>query len=445
MPWVKSNLGSVALVLVLHAQTAAAQGDPLGADEMAEAIVAMTSRVWTGPRTAPPGPVPRPPGLTRTLRSPRGLVAVHAGASVDDATLRRALGALELARGRLEARGWPEPISDGELGGGSELDVYLSTEMPPGAYADGVIPWTYLDRASAFAVVSPKLSEASMDACLSAVYAEALLLSADPAEAKTWRRATATWLAWELTGRFGCQDPTPVQQAEPVRSWVAGAAARGAGGALWLAFLSSRHGNGSAHFVRDAWSLASQRTWEGDGLRAAPDLWSALDTALRVSGDRLVDNVESLAVLRWLLGRSDPRNSALRAIDSDARAPINRTMRRLPSRVSVSTPLQSFGSGYVVLPSSTWGDSRQLHAGLRGEYGVRWSFVAVQLDAEHRELQRIAAPHTSVTPRAYLPIELNEDAVQLLFVVTNLADGLPDADEPEASERAFEITVDRAD
>ena len=36
MPWVKSNLGSVALVLVLHAQTAAAQGDPLGADEMAE-------------------------------------------------------------------------------------------------------------------------------------------------------------------------------------------------------------------------------------------------------------------------------------------------------------------------------------------------------------------------------------------------------------------------
>jgi hypothetical protein len=445
MPWVKSNLGYLALALALHAQTAAAQGDLLGTDEMAEAIVAMTSRVWTGPRTPSPGPTKRPTGTATTLRSSRGLVAVHADASVEDAVLQGALRALELARSRLDVRGWPDTMSDGELGGGAELDLYLSGALPPGAYVDGLIPWSYLDRASVFAVVSPALAPAALDACITAAYAEAMLLSADPAEARTWRRATAAWLAWELTGHFGCEDPILKQQAEPFRSWVAGAAGDGAGGALWLAFVSSRHGGASGSFVRDLWSLSSQRTWEGEGLRADPDLWSALDTAVAVSGDRLVDNVEALAVLRWFVGRSDPRNPALRALDSDAQTPATRTMTRLPTRVSASTPLQSFGSGYVVMAAHTWGDATRLHVWLRGEYGVRWSFVAVQLDAQERELQRITAPHTSVTPRAYLPIDIHEDAARLLFVVTNLADGLPDADEPDTKERAFELTVDRAD
>ena len=48
MPWVKSNLGSIALAIALQTQTALAQGDLLGADEMAEAIVSMSSPVWTG-------------------------------------------------------------------------------------------------------------------------------------------------------------------------------------------------------------------------------------------------------------------------------------------------------------------------------------------------------------------------------------------------------------
>ena len=445
MPWVKSNLGYLALALALHAQSAAAQGDMLGADEMAEAIVAMTSRVWTGPRTPAPEPAERPAKPAQTIRSARGLVAIHADANVDDGVLQDALRALELARSRLDAKGWPAVVPDGELGGGAELDLYLSGALPPGAYIDGLIPWTYVDRASVFAVLSPALSPAALDACITAAYAEALLLSADPAEARAWRRATAAWLAWELTGQFGCEDPTLTQQAEPFRSWVSGAAGDGAGGALWLAFISSRHGGPSGTFVRDLWSLASQRTWEGERLRADPDLWSALDTAIGMSGDRLIDNVEALAVLRWFVGRSDARNPALVALDSDARAPVTRTMTRLPTKVSATTPLQSFGSGYVVMEAPAWGDATRLRAWLRGEYGVRWSFVAVQLDAKDQELQRITAPHTSVTPRAYLPIDIHEDAARLLFVVTNLADGLPDADEPDTKVRAFELTVDRAD
>jgi len=447
MPWVKSNLGWVALAIAMQTQNALAQGDLLGADEMAEAIVAMTSRVWTGPRTPAPDPTPRPSQAQAVSRSPYALLAVHADPTVPLDASKRALRALEYARGRLDALGWPQPVSDGDLGGGPQLDLYLTSALPSGAYSDGLVPWTYLDRASVFAVLGPAVPEALLEACVTEAYAEAMLLSSDPAEAQTWRRATAAWLTWELTGRFGCDDAVHEQQAEPFRSWVAGASGRGAGGALWLAYLSARHDGDGGQFVRDVWALATQRTWEGAELRADPDLWSATETAVERSGDRLLDNVEDLAVLRWFVGRHEPDDWPLAAVDGDARVPLSRTMTRTPTKVSVRTPLQAFGSAYVVMDAPAWKDAKALRAWLRGEYGVRWSFVAMQLDALGHEVQRIVAPPTTVTPRAYVPIELQEKTTQILFVVTNLSNRLPDADEADvsANERAFELIVDRAD
>jgi hypothetical protein len=443
MPWVKSNLVWVALAIALQTPMAHAQGGLLGADDIAEAIVSMTSRVWTGPRTPAPDQVRRPVEAILALRSPIALLAVHADPGVSQGTMRRAMTALEDARARLDVMGWPAPLSDGDLGGGPELDLYLSAALPAGAYSDGIAAWTYLDRASAFAVLSPAAPAGALEACVTAAYAEALLMSMDPGEAKTWRRATAAWLTWELTGRFGCDDAVTQQQAEPFRSWVGGAAGDGAGGALWLAYLSARHDAVPGRFVRDVWGLASQRTWEGDGLRADPDLWSAIETAVDRSGDRLLDNIEELAVLRWFVGRADPRDALVAAIDSDAVVPISRQMRRLPTRVVVERPLESFGSAYLAMDADAWNGAARLRAWLRGEYGVHWSFVAVQLDAHGNEIRRIAAPDTGPTPSAYLPIDLDETAQRLVFVVTNLSNGLPDADETDVDERAFELIVDR--
>ena len=445
MPWVKSNLVCIALAIALQTQTAQAQGDLLGADEMAEAIVSMTSLVWTGPRTPAPNRVLRPGEASLEVRSPHALLAVHADPSVSLRTMRLAVTALERARARLDAMGWPAPISDGDLGGGPEVDLYMTAALPPDAYSDGMTPWTYLDRASTFAVLNPATPTTLLGACVTAAYAEALLMSMDPAEARTWRRATAAWLTWELTGRFGCDEAVTRQQAEPYRSWVGGAAGDGAGGALWLAYLSARHDTVLGRFVRDVWGLASQRTWEGTGLRADPDLWSAIETAVEQSGDRLLDNIEELAVLRWFVGRGDPSNAVVAAIDDDARVPISRQMKRLPTRVIAPEPLESFGSAYVVMDAEVWGDTAHLRAWLQGEYGVRWSFVAVQLDERGNEIRRITAPHTGPTPSAYLPIEIDGATRRLLFVVTNLSNALPDADEPDTSERAFQLTVDRSD
>jgi hypothetical protein len=404
----------------------------------------MTSPVWTGPRTAPPVPAGRPADASETLLSPRSLLAVHSDPQVSEETRRRALAALDHARARLDVLGWPLPVSDGDLGKGPEIDLYLTSSLPGGAYSDGLVPWTYLDRASTFAVVDPSTPTERLDACVTAAYAEALLLSADPAEASAWRRATAAWLTWELTGGFGCNGAVHEQQAEPFRSWIAGAAGNGAGGALWLAYLSARHDGGSGDFVRDVWTLASQRTWEGTDLRADPDLWSAIDAAVSSSGDRLADNVEELAVLRWFVGRGAPRNHALSFVDHDAKVPVSRVLKKLPSRVISPEPLQPFGSAYVVMSAPAWKDALRLHAWLRGEYGVHWSFVAVQLDSQGNEIRRMTAPHTATTSRAYLPIDLEEAAAKVLFVVTHLSSGLPDADEPNASERSFELIVDDA-
>jgi len=446
MPWVKSNLVCIALTIALQTQTAHAQGDLLGADEMAEAIVSMASLVWTGPRTPAPIRVQRPSEALLAVRSPYALLTVHADPGVTPQTMRLAMAALEHARARLDTMGWPGPISDGDLGGGPDVDLYLTSALPPGAYSDGMAWWTYLDRASTFAVLDPATPMELLDACVTAAYAEALLMSMDPAEAKTWRRATAAWLAWELTGQFGCdEDAVTRQQSEPFRSWVGGAAGDGAGGALWLAYLSARHDAGPGRFIRDAWGLASQRTWEGTGLRADPDLWSAIESAIEQSGDRLLDNVEGLAVLRWFVGRASPTDAVAAALDSDAKVPISRRMKRLPTRVIIHEPLQSFGSAYLIMDGAVWNGSTRLRAWLQGEYGVRWSLAAVQLDDHGNEIRRITAPHTGPTPQAYLPIEIDGATRQLLFVITNLSNGLPDADEADVSRRAFELIIDRDD
>ena len=118
-------------------------------------------------------------------------------------------------------------------------------------------------------------------------------------------------------------------------------------------------------------------------------------------------------------------------------------MKRLPTRVIAPEPLESFGSAYVVMDAEVWGDTAHLRAWLQGEYGVRWSFVAVQLDERGNEVRRIAAPHTGPTPNAYLPIDIDDTTQRLLFVVTNLSNALPDADQTDVHQRAFELIVDR--
>lgn len=442
MRGMKANLVCPVLALALHVGSASAQTEIVEIGELAETIVAMTSPVWKGPRVSVPTPKNRPEAGPAVVSSTAPF-AVHAAEGVSLETAETAGRALELAMRFFSEMGWPSPISDASRGEGPGFDLYLAPEAQRAeAYTDGLVPWSYLDRASSFAVVDPRVPAADLDACVTSAYAEAMLLSMDPAEARAWRKATAAFLTWELLGRFGCQSWVDVQQSEPQRSWIADAAGSGAGGAPLLVYFSSRHGDGSGEFVREVWELASQRTWEGEGLRAEPDLWAAFRTAIELSGDSLHENIEDLAVSRYLAGEGHLPGALGVALGEDAGIALSRRIRRLPTRVTQAEPLEPYGSGYVLLSLTTDPRPARLRVWLRGEYGVIWSLVVVQLDAKGQELTRMTAAHTEREPRAYLPVELLAETEQVLFVVTNLANRLPDADEVDIQARAFQLTID---
>lgn len=373
-----------------------------GVDEYAEAMVKLTTRVWIGPRV----PFPqehRRPKAGQTIVSRVAPVAVHASHRVSPGKLEAALGDLEATYRSLSALGWPLPIADGDLGGGGELDLYLVPNDPTAeAFTDAGVIWSYLDRASTFAVVDESVPAADLESCVASALVKATLLALDPAEAPVWRDETAAWLSETLTGTAPCTDNEDA--------------------GLLLSFLSARHDGASGSFVRDVWQLASQRTWEGEGLRASPDMWDALDTAVRLAGDSLDDNIESFAI-------------AHRADFS-----WNGKLSELPKRVVHRRVVDPYESAYLRLEVDTV-DHSAVRAWFEGEYGVRWSFVALQIDESGLEVGRLAAPRTKGTPRAFLPIELQPSARQVVFIVTNLSSRLPDADTVDTNERAFQLTL----
>ena len=116
----------------------------------------------------------------------------------------------------------------------------------------------------------------------------------------------------------------------------------------------------------------------------------------------------------------------------------------LPRRARLDSPaIRAFGSGYVVLDTRDAPPEASLRVWLRGEYGTRWSLVAVRLDAEGRVLSQMSAPPRRL-PRSYLVLELRAHTDHVLLAVTNLGPRLPDADSVDVNERACELVVDRA-
>lgn len=417
-----------------------------GLDEMADAIVWMTTRRWEGARTPAPEPQARPTADYR-LDTPLAPLSVHAEASVPVEKAERVLAILVGAAARLDREGWPSPLLDGGLGGTRGFDLYLSpTDALADARSDGRMIASYLDAAIAHAVVDPSLEGTDLESAVVSAYAQALLLNLDPAEARTWRRATGAWLAWRATGQMGPARAEAQQQQESWRSWVAGAADEGSGGGLLLAMLSERHDGGTGTFVRDVWQLARQRTWDGHELRAAPDLWQAFDRALSLAGEQLHALIEDLAAARWFLGARDRHTlfPSLTGLGPDATVQPLFTFAAedMPAHSRASMPIQTFGSAYALVDVRGAPPQSRLRVWLRGEYGVEWALSASRLDGTGRELARVSAPPRRGDRRSYVPVELSGDTTHVMVCVTNLSHRLPDADDPDPNERAFRLIFD---
>jgi hypothetical protein len=428
---------------------AQAQDERTVIEQWAERMSTQLATRDLGPRVEGPPSTPRPSGTTTVLRSLELPLAVQAGPRVTPALARRTLDALEQAHHILRIAGWGAPLPDGGAGGTSEFDLYLAdgAAHPADAFSDGSIHWTLWDAHGGFGVVDASVPDDALAPCVTSAYAQALLLGVDPAEARTWRRATAEYLAWMVTGLDGCGDAVAAQQQEPWRSPVSNAAGDGAGGALFIAMMTARHDGGTGTFIRELWQAARQRTPAGPRLRGRPDLWEAFDVVSDLAGDEARRAIEEMAVARFHVGsRERERGSPmpfLSGLRSDAQVPILAEVRYsdLPKFLPVSEPaLETYGSGYALVDVTGARPTDVLRIWMQAEYGVYWSLVAVVLGPDGRELTRVSAPHRTLE-RSYLVIERLAEAEKVLIVVTNLSNRVPDADAPDENVRAFRVIV----
>lgn len=443
----------VLLGTVGGAAPAAAQLLP-GVDDYAAAIVTLMQPRWVGPRVPWPLERARPPESGPIAASLLRPITIHAAAGIPEANARTALEAAEAMHDLLRAGGYPLPPPDGGLGGDGGFDLYLvpRADTLHEAVSDG--PWLFpslpLDGAIVHAEAVGLLPPDRLFACVAEAYAEATLLAMDPAEGEAWRRATATYLASRLVGRLdGCHDDVVHQQEQPFRAFAEAEEPRNAGGALLLAMLSDRHDGGSDTFVRELWTMARQRTWEGTELRASPDLWEVIDRALDLSHVGFRPTMVDFAIARFFAGSparaSQAPLASLRTLPPEATVPIDFrvALAQLPEYLPVHVPsLRPLGSSYALVDVRGAPRGSRIRAWLRGEYGVRWSLVAIGLDDAGREHGRVLAPPSENISRNYLPYELAPEVTSVLLVVTNLSGRVPDADALDEHDRTFHLIVD---
>ena len=414
---------------------------------MADAMVELTARRWEGPRTPWPEAHARP-ATAGTLRSRTHPLAVHGEDSAE--RLDSVLAALERVADYVHAGGFARPFPDGSLGGGPSFDLYLEpTDELATARADRPLGWSFLDGVSAHALLDPGVPVTELEPCIAQAYGQALALEQDPAEAPAWHRALGAFLAWHLTGRFGCADAVDRQQSDAGLPWIGHgertSADGGAGGGLLLAMVSQRHDGGDGAFVRELYQLARQRTWEGQELRAAPDLWQALERSVELGGDRFASMMEDFSVVRGFLGARDGHSpmAELRGLGPGASAPIvyELAVADMPHHTATGPELAPYGTVFALVDVGDAPPESRLRVWLRGEYGVQWGLTGSRLDAAGQELARVSAPPREER-RSYLPVELTPDTTHVLIGVTNLSHRLPDDDLPDANSRAFRLIFD---
>lgn len=433
--------------------------------------------VW--PRVPFPTPTPRPLEDGLVLRSELMPVAVHAEAGVAEARAREVLAGLEDAALELDRMGWPAPHWDGGRGGGQELDVYLralpavdepspiATEVRPAplersaparleaARIDVPTSATDIDGAITFAEMSDAVDPALVPACAVTAYADALLLSMDPAESPQWRRATAVYLAYLITGRFGCDESLVWrQQIESWRGFVSHDPDTGEGGALLVAAISARHDRETGTFIRDLWNANQQLTPDAyaspaSELHALPDYYYVIATGVALAHDPLTRIVEDFAASRWLAGANAPPHAlaypVLAALPTAATVPAyaHTTWTELPRSMRFDGALEPYGSAYVVCDVRGAPAGSRLRVWLRAEFGVEWSMTALRLDAHGEEIARMRAPPRP-RPESYLPVELFEGTAQVVIAVTNLGARGLDADQPDDFVRSFRVAMDQS-
>ncbi|MDB4972495.1 MAG: hypothetical protein JWN48_836 [Myxococcaceae bacterium] len=414
----------VNLLLWSHLAVSAAQAQLLdGIERWADSTVGLSSSKWAGARVPFPPPSLRPQ-TTQRLDSLDWPLSVHAGPQVPVARLVQVLLAAEATHALLAATGFLTSFGDAGQAGTGGRDLYLVDGALPAAHSaiDASGNFSALDGARAFALLDARLPAARLFACTAQALVDAQLFELDPAEASALRRASAAYFAALIAGET-CDDPALEPSQNPFL------ADSSASGAAWLAALAERQDQNRGTFLFDMWQFARQRTWEGEDLRASPDLMEAIDKALERSRESLAlvagELSESLALAHPELVRTLP-------------------WAALPSFTPRSDPpLGIFGSKHLRIELGGARPGTRLRVWSRGEAGGRYTLSAQRFDAEGKQLARLELEPRR-DPTSQLSIELDARTNAVLVSVTRFADeGVPDPDRfwPE-DVRPVSITVD---
>lgn len=385
-----------------------------------------------------------------------GMVRVHTDAPwTGEPTLTEA--ALYLGRARAEALslGWGAPGPDGGRGGSSAWDVYVRAERAgetgsetPSAWAetDGIDLAAHHDTAIAYGRVAwPRAARGTtpLRRLLLRAYAASLVLARDPGEAPCIRAGLAGYLADRLATALG-EPPSPVapstgaeatdddEHAQP-RLWCSPS--------LWHAVARLRGDD----FVRDVSDFAQQRTPAGMAPRGEPDVLRALLKAMELGGTDRAAFAEALAGARL----EGPRGwMPPQATSADAPLPTlaRITWASLPHHTAPASPaLGPLESALAVVDVRAPAGPKRLRVWCDGEYGVKWSLLALRYDQDGRELGRVSAPRRDKERRVYLVLEVPAETAEVHLLATNLGHAVPDADVPTVERRSVKFILDRAE
>lgn len=393
----------------------------------------VTEPVPTDTACHPPVFQERSHAASLTLRSPWHPVSVHGDRSVRIETLRSALTALESIYTRWKRADWPLPLPDAGRSGDSGIDVFLQTRTGPCAqvYLERIASEQPFDAGVGFATIAVPNSLRDLESCIAQAFIQLSLLSYEPAESDTWRRATASYLAWVLSGQKNMTPDMAARRRQSWQGWLHSPSYYDEGDALIWYLLEQHPQTHDGNYTMAMWERSRQKSTKPSCLADTPHLWQAILAERRASGENFEHTMNALSVTRYFSKEINGKPQA-----------ISQSSLSLPIRIPVAThAIEPFGSAYGLLNIDHEHIDKPLQGWLHGEAGVLWSLMAIRLDAQGNELSRISAP-VRYEPKVFLQVEVTPETKAVLWILTNLARGAPGYDDPNLpNQRAATLTL----
>jgi hypothetical protein len=367
----------------------------------------------TGPTPRPPPPLdPRlPTGADVSIserpeeaREPPACsftrpVCVHRAPKVPEQLVFSWLASLETAYDRLVfGLGLPAPLPDGDRGGNSFLDVYLTADgAPVRVELDRLTVGAAYDSASAYCVAGA--NELAVARAATLCFGEAVAFALDASETPFSRRALAEEL-WLASGSPTSADVRAIDdvQAAPERAIVArDASPLAEGGGLFLEYLDRAKGRGEPAGVPVATYVLSGRGSSPVGLRFTnePDTLDVLRTTFGGTPSDTARFFGDFAVARAFQGARDANGEwpGLDFAGSAGRVRFEWSVpfSSLPRHLVPARPVEPTGSSYLWVSLDGANDaSLVFEADWEPPVAFKWMLVVVAPDG--RELRRVDVP-----------------------------------------------------